>query len=170
MRTKQHRWTQSEMLLMSERFISLGALRVSRILGLSRLTVQAKASKMGLKCACRRGCDSHKFTGYKDVSGELIGKIKKRYLHRGYAFDLTAEFIYNLWQNQNRCCYYSGREIGFKDRSASIDRLDASKGYTQDNVVIVHRLVNRMKLTYTHEQFLSFIHQIHSYHEHVETN
>lgn len=38
--------------------------------------------------------------------------------------------------------------------TASIDRIDSSKGYTKDNIQWVHKNVNIMKMDQTMDQFL----------------
>jgi hypothetical protein len=52
--------------------------------------------------------------------------------------NITLEFIEELWQKQNGKCYYSNIEMQYNKNEwkVSLERIDPSKGYTQDNVVL----------------------------------
>lgn len=53
---------------------------------------------------------------------------------------LTAEFLKEMWQTQKGRCFYSGLDMKHEmgvDWQCSVERLDNSKGYVQDNVVLV---------------------------------
>jgi len=41
-----------------------------------------------------------------------------------------------------------------KQQTASLDRIDSSKGYIEGNVQWVHRKINMMKQSYTQEEFI----------------
>lgn len=43
-----------------------------------------------------------------------------------------------------------------KNRTASLDRIDSSKGYLENNVQWVHKDINWMKQDYSHEEFLQY--------------
>lgn len=62
--------------------------------------------------------------------------------------DLTAEDVRAALSDQDGRCFYTGLPFGeIGDRSApSVDRIDPARGYTKDNIVICHRVVNTMKL------------------------
>lgn len=54
-------------------------------------------------------------------------------------------------------CVYSGLPIAWSDvgwdHTASIDRIDNDKGYTEDNVQLVHKDVNMMRGSLDDEKF-----------------
>ena len=54
---------------------------------------------------------------------------------------------------------YKGRRFN----GASIDRIDSSKGYTEDNVQWVHKNVNNMKMQTSHQDFLNWCKLITEY-------
>lgn len=71
-------------------------------------------------------------------------------------FDLTPEFLKNLFKKQQGLCYYSGLSMELKSNKnrkisaasfnvASLDRIDSNKGYTQDNVVWCLNCINMLK-------------------------
>lgn len=119
---------------------------------------------------------------YSEESFEGVGDISYAYwncLKRGAAgdkskrksrlhkeFDITIEFAWGLFLKQDRKCALSGVPIKFitigrnnkqklKEQTASLDRIDSSKGYTEDNVQWVHKDVNRMKNVFNQNYFIS---------------
>lgn len=69
-------------------------------------------------------------------------KTRKKELCENKQNLIDTEFMYHLWKSQNGLCYYSGIKMNFPEKgkqrtpyTASIDRLDSSKGYIKDNVV-----------------------------------
>ena len=80
--------------------------------------------------------------------------------------DITSNAKYN------RKCALSGIEIKFitsnseycsKEQTASLDRIDSTKGYTLDNVQWVHKAVNNMKMNLTDQNFINWCSIIHRY-------
>lgn len=53
-------------------------------------------------------------------------------------FDITYKDVMDLWNSQNGRCYYSGIPLNYDKNEwrISIDRIDTSKGYTRDNIVL----------------------------------
>lgn len=102
-----------------------------------------------------------KSKGYNEISGSLWYKIKNQAQKRGLKFEITIEEAWNLYILQNRKCALSNLEIGFgnmdsRNISASLDRIDSSKGYVLNNVQWVHRKINFMKQNYTEKDFIYY--------------
>ena len=68
-------------------------------------------------------------------------------------FDITIEFISDLLEKQQNKCALSGLPISIRSKTASLDRIDSSLGYTENNVQWLHKDVNMMKRHYTTEYF-----------------
>ena len=72
---------------------------------------------------------------------------------------LSKEFLLNLFYEQEGMCAITGQPMthirgqGRVNTNISIDRIDSTKGYTEDNVQLVCRIVNTMKLDMTDEEF-----------------
>lgn len=83
---------------------------------------------------------------------------------RNYKWELTAEYVWNIYIKQNKVCALSGVPIEFptvgRKASASIDRIDPTKGYTFENVQLVHKDVNRMKSVYQEDYFIDMCKKI----------
>jgi hypothetical protein len=95
----------------------------------------------------------------------LFTAIKRAALHyrKPIAFDITIEYLWRMFLRQKRCCALSGLQIHFSPkakgdhtgyRSASLDRIDSSRGYVRGNVQWVHKDINLMKRTLPQERFI----------------
>ncbi len=161
---KTHRaWSVQDIDTLRKQYPVLGPARLARLLGRHPQNVYNKARALGVSQLRVAGYRSPNFSGLGEITGQFMSHARKGAQRRGYAFELTVEFVHELWTRQQKRCYYSGREIGFTDKTASIDRLDSTLPYTPDNVVLVHKLVNKMKLGRTHDEFLRLVHQIAHY-------
>lgn len=86
---------------------------------------------------------------YEDISGQYFSHIKIGAKKRNLEFDLKIKDIWDLYVKQNKKCALSGVDILFDKvrgkTTASLDRIDSSKGYTINNVQWVHKDINQMK-------------------------
>lgn len=88
---------------------------------------------------------------FKTLLNQLRASAKKR----GIEFDLTTNDIDEIGIPIS--CPILGIPLAFnkgspKDNSFSFDRIDSSKGYTKDNVIIVSHRVNKLKSNSTFEE------------------
>lgn len=73
--------------------------------------------------------------------------------------DLTVEYLNSLYIKQEGKDFYTG--LPFKTlRDISVDRIDSSKSYTTDNVVLTDISVNIMKGTLEKDEFINICKQI----------
>lgn len=97
----------------------------------------------------------------------------KRYINsakvRNLQFNITKEYVYELFLKQNRKCALSGIDIKFANTSkehltgfttASLDRIDSSKGYVEGNVQWIHKDINKIKNNISQERFLELCQKI----------
>lgn len=74
----------------------------------------------------------------------------------GRDFDLTKEFLVDLWYSQNGLCFYTDQSMswgygnGYLPSALSIDQVIPSAGYTQNNVVLCQAIVNKIKHNFTY--------------------
>ena len=79
--------------------------------------------------------------------------------------ELTIEYLYELLLKQNKKCALTGLDIdltesrnnsnvAFEFMTASLDRIDSSKGYEPNNVQWVHKDINRMKWAFPQNEFI----------------
>lgn len=84
-----------------------------------------------------------------------VGRAKKKRIE----WNLSLEFLVALWEKQDKKCVYSGVPLSYEDNhphTVSLDRIDSSKGYTEDNVQFVCTIVNYVKQRFNEDVFLSF--------------
>lgn len=123
-------------------------------------------SKMFRVKSC--GCDSPyqkgelnpRFTGKGLISGKRFSGIKSNARHRNIPFNVTLEFVWNKFLEQNRICVLSGRLLNESDMS--LDRIDPKKGYEETNVQWVHKDVNELKWDLTENELISWCKRISS--------
>ena len=78
-------------------------------------------------------------------------------------YDLTTEFLFSLWEKQSGKCVLSGvfmTHCRNDPKSASIDRIDSSKGYTKDNIQLICSLMNLGKNKHKNKLIVEFIDEI----------
>lgn len=73
---------------------------------------------------------------------------------RPVEFSITLDYVAELYEKQDGKCAYSGLPIDFKSKTASLDRIDSSKGCIIGNVQWLHKDVNMMKRHYSEDYFL----------------
>jgi hypothetical protein len=78
---------------------------------------------------------------------------------RSLVFNITIEQAWDIYLKQNKRCALSGTLIVFSKpdegriQTASLDRIDSSKGYILENVQWVHKVLNKMKGKLSDNQF-----------------
>jgi hypothetical protein len=103
------------------------------------------------------GCD--KTQGWGEITGNDFWRIGFGARNRNIEFDISAEYIWGLFLSQNRKCALSGYDICFGkgvEKTASLDRIDSTKGYIEGNVQWLHKTINILKLDYGQDEFISY--------------
>jgi hypothetical protein len=116
------------------------------------------------------------FKGYKEIPLRWYN----RYVNRNQEVNMDIKDVYNLWLKQDKKCALSDLSISFENEqpliklnpmdpnygkngkktkhnytcTASLDRIDSSKGYILGNIQLVHRDVNRMKSDFEQDYFI----------------
>lgn len=125
-------------------------------------------------CGCLQVEIARRITkGLGLIGAKAWSRIVERASARGIQMNLTIEEAWDLYQRQNGRCALTGVEIAFGDRNnhtASLDRIDSKKEYAIDNVQWVHKVVNRMKSSFSEEEFIHFCTLVSSYTRHKREN
>jgi hypothetical protein len=100
---------------------------------------------------------------FGELTGQYVSLLRSNADLRDLKFEVTGEFLYQLYLDQDKKCALSGVDIYFKafgtDRTtqtASLDRIDSCLDYTEDNVQWVHKHVNRMKWDTPNDEFIEW--------------
>ena len=98
------------------------------------------------KKQCRACCYE---TSLANPWSRMLKSAKKRANYKGLAFDLDLEFIKSI--DRDRCPYLEisifwpdGSIKRARPNSKSLDRIDSTKGYTKDNVIICSWRANEL--------------------------
>lgn len=111
---------------------------------------------------CRGQASSKKyFKGIGQLTQSYVYHTQKSAESRGIPFELSKEQLWDLFVKQDGKCALSNLELCFyknyknkSEQTASIDRIDSSKGYTIDNVQWIHKHINYMKVDFNQSQFI----------------
>jgi len=117
------------------------------------------------------GNKSHTWRGCGELPMSIMSQIKNGAKDRGLEVTVNIEYLWDLFLKQNRKCALSGLLLTFptkyesKEGSASLDRKDSSRGYTEDNVQWVHKTINRIKLVFEQEIFIKICNLVAGQHK-----
>ena len=100
------------------------------------------------------------WSGTGQISTTLLNRIRRRASLKGIPFDLTTKMLWELFCVQKGKCAISGWALQFGQKTrdpstASLDRIDPSKGYVAENVQWTHKHFNRMKSDHSVEEFIA---------------
>lgn len=112
-------------------------------------------------CPSIKGSKHGHWQGYGEISKDLFNSYKHSAKDRKIPFNVSIEYLWNLFLRQGKKCALTGWNIHFppsykerKNKTASPDRIDNSKGYIEGNIQWVHRDVNYMKLNLDNDYFI----------------
>lgn len=119
------------------------------------LTANLKSTK---SCGCL-AIASH-WSGYKEITGTFMSRVRAGARNRGLEYNITIEYLWNLFIEQDRRCVFTDQILifsGFSElQTASIDRIDSLKGYIEGNVQWVHKDINQMKMDRSDKEFINW--------------
>ena len=149
-------YSEHEIEFIKSNYGKVSTLEIANALDRKPSAIQQKArTNLGLDgshgISHRKGTDHISLTYFN----KIICCAKKRNIH----FDLTIEDITELLVRQDFKCALSGVEIyaGYnsdRTQTASLDRIDSSKGYVIKNVQWLHKDVNIAKMALTQQDFI----------------
>lgn len=115
-------------------------------------------------CGCirfNRGVDNPTYQGIEDFSKSHYWLLKYRARRRGMKFNLSMEYLWDLFIQQDRKCKMTSWPLKFGnyyhkiETTASLDRINSKKGYIKGNVQWLHKDINKMKLAKSDEEFIN---------------
>lgn len=103
----------------------------------------------------------------KSFMGDRFNKIRLRAIKEGTEFTLTKEHLIDLYDLQEGKCFYSDIKLtlmtgkGRLPTGISIDRVDNSKGYTNENIVLCTSRFNTIKSNLTMQEIEKYMPRIY---------
>jgi hypothetical protein len=85
--------------------------------------------------------------------------------HKEHDIDIDYEYLKQLWESQNKKDYWFPEYeielneifVPYSIKAPSVDRLDSTKGYVKENVVITTRFTNLGRGNFDGDEFRDFI-------------
>ncbi len=122
-------------------------------------------------CGCSwysHGKDNVSWKGHGEIPKSLYNRINNNAKIRGIIVEVSLKDLWDLFLKQNRKCALSdlpldftyGRQNRRHKGTASLDRIDSTKGYVKGNVQWLHKDINFMKQDYSNDYFLSMCQRI----------
>lgn len=126
-----------------------------------------------ISCGCwnKNKC----WQGVGDLSKSYWNGIVKHALRRNLELSIDMKYAWKLFEKQKGKCALSGVDIlidhswkrnthmGKGINTASLDRIDSSKGYVKGNIQWVHKAVNKMKSNLLEFDFINWCTKISEY-------
>lgn len=137
----------------------LSAREIGDIFGFCHTTIFRHLKRLGL---VRRKTSSRRYEG---VAVSIFNRIKASAKRRDLNFSITKSFIDELFIEQGEKCALSGvnivlpkdyTELSTGVGTASLDRIDSSKGYEKGNVQWVHKTINIMKQSLSDQELIEW--------------
>ena len=108
-----------------------------------------------------RGFNHKSWKGCGELSSDLFTTIKTNARDRNLDFNLNIEYLWDLFIQQDRKCALSRLTIHLNEKcdekkykTATLDRIDSSKGYIIGNVQWLHRDINKMKSNFPEDYLI----------------
>lgn len=145
-------WKDNEIQFIKNNYKEKGSLFCANELNRTPRAIKMQATKLKL----RRPFKSRPQHPY--IMSAVFANLLRGAEERNLVVEISMDDIYNLFLKQNKKCALTGWDIDFSKEwilnTASVDRIDSDKGYTKDNIQIVHKVVNKCKTDLFQEDFI----------------
>ena len=111
-------------------------------------------------CGCKKS--------WGDIPGKWWCNVRGGAHSRGLRFEISIQRAWELFQEQKGICALTGRHISFKDRTASLDRINSLIGYEPSNLQWVHKHANMMKRELSQSEFINVCREVVRHHAPLE--
>jgi K+/H+ antiporter YhaU regulatory subunit KhtT len=153
---------------------NIGSTTIARKYGVTTATILRRLWKLGIDLKEHGSLTEPIITAgianrknIEDLSASYWASIKYSANDRGLELSVTMQDIWDLFLEQDRKCALSGIEIVLVrtqkekfengiEQTASLDRINSSKGYIKGNIQWVHKDLQKMKWNMTEEKFYNW--------------
>ena len=132
------------------------------------ITLRLGDFKYTTSCGCKRG-GRHIKPNHQAQKNSLYTNYRVRAKSKNILFEITKTHFEKLLASD---CYYCGSGVSNTYKSSpavedfyynGVDRIDSSKGYTEDNIVPCCGRCNQAKNTMSVEEFLEWIKKVYEH-------
>ena len=144
------KWTKEEEDIIRANYNQIGLSLTAELLNTNTGNTYRKARSMGLTKKVKPRTYHDKIS--KVMWNSILGGAYRRRL----VVEIIEDDIWDLYIKQNKKCALTGLPITLhKDDkiNCSVDRIDSSKGYTKDNIQLVLKEVNKIKMDLDQDRF-----------------
>jgi len=115
---------------------------------------------------CVQCMANKRFLGHEDLSMSYLNSIMIGAKKRNLEYDVAPEYLWTLFMDQDKKCALSDVEITLDPQfsvhyatkritqTASLDRINSSRGYVEGNVQWVHKNINLLKGSLSQSKFI----------------
>lgn len=146
----KYNWTEEEKSFLIENYQKIGLSLTADLLKISSSCVYKKAKALGLTKKVKPKTYHDKIS--KITWNSLVGGALRRRLE----VTITEDDIWDLYLKQNKLCALTGCKVNLHKKTkinASVDRIDSTKGYTKENIQIVLKTANKIKMDLQQKDF-----------------
>jgi hypothetical protein len=112
--------------------------------------------------------ESKNWKGKGSIPGRMLTLLIIAAKARNISVEINISDLDELWTKQNGKCALTGRILNLSGNlngklivgTASVDRIDSSKGYTKENIQWVHKDINMAKRALNNKEFISLCKEV----------
>lgn len=133
-------------------------------------TIRLDSIRKTLSCGCLTGSSFKEKLLKQDnwenfkITKTIFAEIKRSAIRRNIVFDLTIEYLWDLFLKQNKKCNLTGMDIQFSNinvfKTASLDRINSNLGYVENNVQWLHKDINAIKSNFQQDYFIKLCNMV----------
>ena len=128
----------------------------------NEIIVNSPYLRNGVKthCGCLKLSHTRKRGNCGNITLSFYNSVKKGAKVRNKEFNISIEYMDEVFKLQQGKCALTGKDIcinspSLKQTTASLDRIDSSKGYIIGNIQFVLKHINTMKMDLSQDDFIS---------------
>ena len=130
-------------------------------------------------CGCLKkttGKNNAQWKGYGEIYSNYWTNLIRSAKRRNLQFEITQKMVWEKFiQQKGKCAlsgillkHYPSRTKNKGSDSASLDRIDSTKGYVQGNIRWVSTEINKIKMDLSNERFIKLCKQVVCYQNEVD--
>lgn len=125
-----------------------------------QLSIYGYKLRSGERTRCYKNCKAH-----IDYINPATKTLKRDAEKRKIVYNISNKYLWKVWNQQSGKCAITGLELYIatwrkkqqgQSHTASVDRIDSSKGYVKGNIQWVHKTVNQMKWDLSQDELIKW--------------